>query len=97
MSEKNSKKQNLLRIPSIVAAMSELDPEKHFTKSGKPECSLIDELLGFEVSAEERDLAFAEFKKAQEKTAASQGNTVVTMEHVLARMEKKGGVDEPEK
>ncbi len=90
MTEEKKDTRNHLRIPSIVAAISELDPGKHFTLAAKPECSALEELLGFEVTAGERDMAHEAFKKEQKKKIRPKGSAVVTGHDFLSRMKDKG-------
>ncbi|SHN18244.1 hypothetical protein [Roseibium suaedae] len=46
---------------AILAAMSDLDKdnEDHFTASGKPVVSALEKLLGYDITAAERDAALA--------------------------------------
>jgi hypothetical protein len=48
---------------SLLEAIAQLDPEngEHYTATGKPKADALSELLGREVSAAERDEAFATF------------------------------------
>ena len=78
-----------IRIRAIVSAIPALDPEKDFTRDGKPEVKAIEELLGLDISAEERDAAFKIAQAEKDKKAAGE-KTVVTCEDVIADMRSRG-------
>ncbi|MGF7175850.1 hypothetical protein [Azospirillum doebereinerae] len=48
-------------VDRILAAIGKLDPENpaHFTKAGKPEVKALSDLLGVEITAKQRDDAWA--------------------------------------
>lgn len=50
-----------LPVDRIIAAIGKLDPENaaHFTKGGKPEVKALADLLGVEITAQQRDAAWA--------------------------------------
>lgn len=73
-------KQRQIRLPAVIAAIKSLDPEKDFTKDGKPETKAISALTGFDVSADERDAAMVDMEqlaKADEESKASPVKAVV--------------------
>jgi hypothetical protein len=51
--------------PLLLGAIAELDPDnkEHYTNGGKPDAKVLSGLLDRNVSAKERDVAFAEFSK----------------------------------
>lgn len=51
------------KIQKLIDLIAKLDPsvKGNFTKSNKPDCSVLAELLGDSVSGAERDEAFAAF------------------------------------
>ena len=54
-------------VGSVVAAIGELDPDDagSWTKSGKPELKALEALLGADLTAAERDEAWAAFQAAR--------------------------------
>ena len=56
------------RKARIIAAIGELDPDnpEHFTKGGKPEVKALEAILGFDITAAERDAAWAAFQEGGE-------------------------------
>jgi hypothetical protein len=54
-------KDKATRIEAIRDAMTKLDPdnESHYTRSGKPDARALTEILGWQVSAADRDEALA--------------------------------------
>jgi len=46
-------------IKAIALAIAGLDPEEDYTKSGDPNVRSLEKLLGYDISAEDRDAAFA--------------------------------------
>jgi len=48
-------------VDRIIAAIGRLDPQDaaHFTKAGKPEVKALSDLLGVEITAKQRDDAWA--------------------------------------
>lgn len=57
------------RVAAIIASVRALDPDnpKHFTKAGEPKVDAIEDAAGFQVSADERDAAWAAVKGEREE------------------------------
>lgn len=90
------------RLFSIVKAIATLDPEKDFTKSGMPEVKAIEETLGHDITAEERDAAFGLFRAVKEMSSPQSAEeptkkAIVTGEDVLRGKKKKKAGDDDEK
>lgn len=53
------------RLTLVVEAIAKLDPNdpKHFTADGIPNAKALGAIVGFAVSSEERDAAWAEYKE----------------------------------
>lgn len=60
-----------VRQNMIVSVIGELDPDAEYTKSGKPDVKALEDLLGFAISATERDAAFAAFSAHKDAHAAA--------------------------
>ena len=60
---------------AIRAAIEALDPDnpRHFTKGGKPDVRALEAVLGFEISAAERDEAHAAIEAARKAAAEAEG------------------------
>jgi hypothetical protein len=60
------------RLAAIRAAVDKLDPddESHFTRTGKPDARALSEILGWQVTAEERDEAMAQAADAPPEDSA---------------------------
>ena len=55
-------------LEAVIAKIGELDPndEKAFTNGGKPDATVLGDLLNRKVPAAERDQAWAEFQRRQQ-------------------------------
>ena len=64
--ENNSNKLDEKRIVDIVIAISDLDPdsEDDFTNNGIPQVKALEDALGFDITAAERDAAWKKSKEA---------------------------------
>ena len=56
--EAESEKVDQEIIELIVEAIGELDPEDGFTESGVPRVNALEEIVGFDITAEDRDEAW---------------------------------------
>ena len=87
----NEAARTRIRERAIIAAIAELNPENEedYLKDGKPSIKALENLLGFDVSAAERDQALKTIK-AEEKGASKTQSAVVTCDDVLANLRAKG-------
>jgi hypothetical protein len=77
------------KLQQIVAAIGNLNPETDFTGGGKPKVEALEAVLGFDISAEERDAAWqaSEEPPAPDEAAAK----AETTEEPPAAAPKKDG------
>jgi len=51
----------LERIDQMVVAIDQLDPEKDYTADNVPKVGSIEDIVGYQITATERDEAFAKY------------------------------------
>lgn len=77
------------KMQQIIAAIKALNPETDFTAGGKPKVDVLASVVGFDISADERDAAWQAYQESSAPTGDTDQTNVA--EEAPAAPAKKTG------